>query len=186
MKLKQAAHEAVQSKRKRLIHEVAIQGDVFVNGTGRKGWMVTQTYRAKNGDVFQGVGVSYFNPSDPAYDPKLGYDLARGRAELSLGAQLLEYNEEFGWDKSLTNRIRRIVLDAVHRLPKDRRWKTTRSRKQHKSTSSTLQIPVTASPSAPIDVLVPNQAVSVTQYLGSTCSINNTLNVQSAEPQLTA
>ena len=136
MKLKQAAHEIVE-RNHRWINEVAVEGEVYVKGVKRHGWSVTMTY-AKYGIVFRGTGVSYFNIDDPTYSQRVGYELARGRAELDLGVQLIKDYAEY-WDDFPDKIANRIRLDSVHRLPGDVKWKEMslpRSRKPKRNTSS--------------------------------------------------
>jgi hypothetical protein len=121
MSLKRDCKKAVEDGKK-WIHELAIEGEFdCMSFEPRKGWMVTLTY-AKYGDVLQGVGTSFFNPADENYYSGAGYSIARGNAEVALGARLLVYNDFFG-DTYSSSRIVRLVLDAAHRVRGDCKWK---------------------------------------------------------------
>lgn len=136
MSLKSECHAVVHENRK-WIHEVAFEGVTMGRIDNRLGQVVVLTY-FRDSVVLEGTGVSYFNPGDPMYSKDLGYQIARGQAELSLGARLLDHQSEFFGPVFPFKKLQRIILDAVHRLPGDVRWKQgkKRSKKPQRNTSS--------------------------------------------------
>ena len=125
---KKLAHEVVRQLKKRELHEVILEGCVgHVNDQRyRLTTTVILTAKTPNG-LFQGIGVSYLNPTPYAlhpngdeYDDKLGYRIARGHAELSLGLQILFFAGGF---EGIGKLAEEQMIRSVYRLPAEiRRW----------------------------------------------------------------
>jgi len=125
---KKLAHSEVKRLTKKQLHEVVMEGCVgHVNDNRyRLTTMVILTARTENG-LFQGVGVSYLNPTPyeghpngDEYDDKLAYRIARGYAELSLGSQILFFD---GGIEGIGKFTEEQIIRSVYRLPAEiRRW----------------------------------------------------------------
>lgn len=151
MNTRQLARLLVE-KNSEYIHEVYVDGELFVaSAVGiRRGAVVILTYSRGN-TVLQGVGASYFNPHGKSYNCLLGYRIAKGRAVVSLGTQLIT-----GIHVPL-DVFNRALTDSVHLLPGDTKWKPLR--KRQKNTKSQLRGKSTTSQKATERVVV------VTQYV---------------------
>jgi len=91
MKAKARAHSVVDELRKEDLHEVVIVGRAKTERDDKAHdvTVVILTYASLDGVVIQGTGAAYRNPIDVP-DILLGYRIARGRAEVSLGMQALD------------------------------------------------------------------------------------------------
>jgi hypothetical protein len=120
------AHEMVKKLDQERLSEVTVIGKAYTyNMIGsRSAIQTTLTYITEEGDVFQGTGISYKNPTDE-YDQCTAMLISRGRARLSLGMRLLA--DVFG---DVGDELDRALIKSVHRLPGDIKWKDVADRKR--------------------------------------------------------
>ena len=120
MNYRKIAHEMVGKLDQDRLSEVMVAGRAYsdvISGNYRNAVQVTLTYITEDGEVYQGTGISYRNPND-VFVLSTAVRIARGRAELSLGMQMLA--NVFG---DVGDELDRTLIKSVHRLPGDIKWK---------------------------------------------------------------
>ena len=115
---------------KKNLHEVVVEGcsGQHDRPNFRAVVQVTLTANDENYGVIQATGISYTNPmpyegnpNGDTYDFHLGYRIARGEAELSLGLDLISMD---GGLPGATLMLHEQLVNAVHRTPMEiRKWR---------------------------------------------------------------
>lgn len=121
---RKAAHDMVSKLVPERLQTVTISGEAEVDHFIRTAAQVTLTYTTLDGNVFQGTGVAYKHPSD-IHDDNVMLIRAKGRAEISLGMQMLA--AAFDSYKDATDEAK---IKCVHRLPGDNSWKRVKALKR--------------------------------------------------------
>ena len=139
MNYRKYAHEVVQelsrSLRKVDLSEIAVYGQCCAScGLMRNAVQVTLTYAPQDGGAFQGTGIAYRNIND-APDDSYAYRIARGRAELSLGMQMMAATFR---DCDATQ----AIVQGVHRLPGDLSWRKIKRRRSKLQESITVSLTI--------------------------------------------
>lgn len=131
-KIKKLAHQRVNQLPKRALHEVVVEGCVGVGGRPNYRLVVQVTLTADVNGIgrLQSTGIAYTNPTPydgapngDAYDYKLGYKIARGNAELSMGLQILLLDDAANGPSSASMLDKQLV-NAVHSVPYEiKKWR---------------------------------------------------------------